>query len=255
MSAQCSEILKKLKSHHNAKNIAGMSRFGINPKNTYGVSIPVLRKMAKEIGKNHERAQELWTSGVHEARILAALIDEPAKVTEEQMEKWVLDFDSWDICDQVCSNLFDKTEFAHKKAVEWSRSKEERKRGNSGSRLSDDEEFVKRAGFVLMATLAVHDKKAANEAFLKFLPIIKRESTNERNFVKKAVNWALRQIGKRNLALNKKAIETAKEILKIDSKSAVWIAKDAIKELESDAVRKKLKLTSRSNILIEFKTR
>jgi len=141
------------------------------------------------------------------------------------MEHWVKDFDSWDVCDQVCSNLFDKTKFAYRKAIEWSKI---------------NEEFIKRAGFVLMATLAVHDKEADNQKFIRFLPIIKREATDERNFVKKAVNWALRQIGKRNSALNKIAIQTAKEIQKIDSKSAKWIVSDALRELTSETVRKKL---------------
>jgi 3-methyladenine DNA glycosylase AlkD len=218
-------ILKQLKSLSDPKAVAGMARFGINPKNTYGVSIPVLRKMAKQIGKNHLLAEKLWNSDIHEARILAPLIDPPGIVTEKQMESWVKDFDSWDICDQCCSNLFDKTKFAHKKAIEWSKRREE---------------FVKRAGFVLMATLAVHDKEAGDKEFLKFLPIIIREATDDRNFVKKAVNWALRQIGKRNSALNKIAIQTAKEIQKIDSKSAKWIASDAIRELTSEAVQKKL---------------
>jgi 3-methyladenine DNA glycosylase AlkD len=222
----CEEILKQLKSLSNPDAVAGMARFGINPKNTYGVSIPVLRKMAKQIGKNHLFAQQLWTSsGIHEARILAGMIDVPEKVTETQLERWVKDFDSWDVCDQCCSNLFDKTKFAHKKAIEWSKRKEE---------------FVKRAGFVLMATLAVHDKEADNQKFLRFLPVIKREATDKRNFVKKAVNWALRQIGKRNSALNKIAIQTAKKIQKIDSKSARWIASDALRELTSGAVQKKL---------------
>jgi len=216
-----SEILKKLKARSNPKNVEGMARFGINPKNTYGVSIPELRKMAKEAGNNHGLALQLWGSGIHEGRILAGMVDEPEKVTEEQMENWAKNFDSWDICDQICSNLFDKTEFAYQKAVEWSERKEE---------------FVKRAGFVLMACLAVHDKKAEDTEFVKFLPIIKRESTDNRNFVKKAVNWALRQIGKRNLNLNRKAIEAAKEIQEIDSKSAKWIASDALRELTSKAV-------------------
>ena len=220
------EILTKLKSLSHPDAVAGMARFGINPTDTYGVSIPVLRKMAKQIGKNHLLAQQLWTSSsIHEARILAGMIDVPEKVTETQLERWVKDFDSWDVCDQCCSNLFDKTKFAHKKAIEWSKRREE---------------FVKRAGFVLMATLAVHDKEASDKEFLKFLPIIKREATDERNFVKKAVNWALRQIGKRNLSLNKMAIKAAKEIQKIDSKSAWWIASDAIRELTSGAVQKKL---------------
>jgi 3-methyladenine DNA glycosylase AlkD len=220
-------LIKKLESLSNPDAVAGMARFGINPKNTYGVSIPVLRKMAKEIGKNHLLAQKLWSSGVHEARILAGMIDFSEEVTEKQMERWVRDFDSWGVCDQVCSNLFDRAKFAHKKVLDWSKRREE---------------FVKRAGFVLMATLAVHDKEAGDKDFLKFLPIIKREVRDERNFVKKAVNWALRQIGKRNLHLNQKAIKTAKEIRGIESKSAKWIASDAIRELTSEAVQKRLRM-------------
>jgi len=221
----CNQIIKKLKSLKNPENVAGMARFGINPNNTYGVSIPTLRKMAKESGKDHSLAQELWASRIHEARILAGFVDDPKLVTAEQMENWVKDFDSWDICDQVCSNLFDRTPFAHKKAIEWS---------------NREEEFVKRAGFVLMAALSVHDKKAQDDEFLIFLPIIKREATDERNYVKKAANWALRQIGKRNSTLNKKAMETAKEIQKLGSKSARWIASDAVRELTSKSVQDKL---------------
>ncbi len=219
------DILQKLKSLSNPEAVAGMARFGINPNNTYGVSIPALRKIARETGKDHALGQKLWQSGIHEARILAGMIDEPEKVTEEQMESWAADFDSWDVCDQVCSNLFDKTEFAYRKAHEWSDRKEE---------------FVKRAGFVLMATLAVHDKSAGDEKFLEFLPVIKREATDGRNFVKKAVNWALRQIGKRNLNLNNAAIETAKNIQEIDSKAARWIASDTLRELTGEKVQKKL---------------
>jgi 3-methyladenine DNA glycosylase AlkD len=219
------KILRSLKTLSDPKAVEGMARFGINPNNTYGVSIPNIRKIAKETGTNHQLGQELWKSGIHEARILACMVDNPENVSEEQLEKWVRDFDSWDVCDQCCSNLFDKTEFAHKKAVEWSKRKEE---------------FVKRAGFVLMATLAVHDKNAADEEFLKFLPIIKREAVDERNFVKKAVNWALRQIGKRNSSLNKAAVKAAEEIQKIDSKSAKWIASDAVRELRSAAVQQKV---------------
>jgi len=222
---QYKDIIKKLKSLSDPEAVKGMVRFGINPENTYGVSIPNLRKTAKETGVNHDLARQLWASGIHEARILASMVDDPKLITEEQMDAWVRDFDSWDVCDQCCSNLFDKTEFAHLKAAEWS------KRG---------EEFVKRAGFTLMATLAVHDKKAADEEFLKFLPIIKRESIDNRNFVKKAVNWALRQIGKRNLNLNKMAIKAAEGIQQIDSTSARWIAADAIRELTSEAVQQKL---------------
>ncbi|MFA5386378.1 MAG: DNA alkylation repair protein [Candidatus Paceibacterota bacterium] len=212
------EIIKKLKSWANRKNIEGMVRFGISSKNTLGVPIPKLRSLAKKIGKNHELAQKLWNSKIHEARILAGFIDISELVAENQLEKWVKDFDSWDVCDQVCSNLFDKTKFAYKKATEWSKRKEE---------------FVKRAGFTLMACLAVHNKKAKDKDFERFFPMIKKESIDERNFVKKAVNWALRQIGKRNSVLNKKTIKLAKEIQKIDSKSAKWIAGDAIRELSN----------------------
>ena len=222
---QAKEILQKLRFLSNPRVVAGMARFGIRPKNIYGISMPQLRGIAKEIGKNHQVALELWDSRIHEAKILAGFIDDPEMVTEKQMEHWVQDFDSWDVCDQVCGNLFDKTKFAYSKANEWSRRKEE---------------FIKRAGFVLMAWLSVHDKKAADKQFEKFLAITKRESLDERNFVKKAVNWALRQIGKRNLDLNKKAISVAEEIKQIDSKSARWIANDAIRELASGKIQQKL---------------
>lgn len=220
-----SDILARLKALSNPKAVEGMARYGINPENTYGVSIPNLRKIARETGKNHAVAQELWASGIHEARIIASMIDDPKMATEEQLESWVKDFDSWDVCDQCCLNLFKKTGFAYRKAVEWSER---------------DEEFVKRAGFVLMACLAVSDKKADDKQFEALLPIVRREAYDNRNFVKKAVNWALRQIGKRNASLNMKAIETAEEIKKMDSRSAKWIASDAIRELTSESVQKRL---------------
>jgi len=226
LKTSADQIIRKLKSLASPKNVEGMARFGICPDSTLGIPIPVLRGIAREAGKDHQLAQELWASGIHEARILACFVDKPELVTESQMESWVKDFDSWDVCDLCCANLFDRTKFAHQKAAEWS---------------GREEEFVKRAGFTLMAALAVHDKKASDADFLKFLPIIKRESTDERNFVKKSVNWALRQIGKRNANLNKMAIKTAEEIQKIDSKSARWIAADALRELTGEAVQKKLK--------------
>ena len=219
------DILNKFKALSNPKAVDGMARYGINPENTYGISIPNLRKIARETGTNHALAQELWASGIHEARILACMIDDPKMVTEEQLESWVKDVDSWDVCDQCCMNLFKNTGLAYRKADEWSKS---------------DEEFVKRAGFVLMACLAVSDKKADDRQFEVFLPIIKREASDSRNYVKKAVNWALRQIGKRNVNLNRKAIETSKEIQKIDSRSAKWIASDAMRELASESVRQRL---------------
>jgi len=227
---QYDDILKKLKGLSDPKAVEGMARFGINPENTFGVSIPNLRKIAKETGIDHTLAQQLWASGIHEARILAGMVADPKKTTEEQMESWVKDFDSWDVCDGCCMNLFEKTRFAYQKAVEWS---------------SSDKEFIKRAGFVMMARLAVSDKKADDKQFELFFPIIKREASDNRNFVKKAVNWALRQIGKRNLNLNGKALATAKEIQEIDSKSARWIAADAIRELTSQAVIGRLQAKNR----------
>ena len=219
-------LIHRLKALGNEENVAGMARFGINSDNTLGVPIPSLRGIAKEIGPNHPLALELWRSGIHEARLLAGFIDDPSLVTDTQMESWVKDFDSWDVCDQVCSNLFDKTEFAIAKTGKWTKSKKE---------------FTKRAGFVLMASLAVHDKAAEDELFMSFLSIVKRECEDERNFVRKAVNWALRQIGKRNRNLNRAPINTAKEILKVDSKAARWIASDAIRELTGASVARKLK--------------
>jgi 3-methyladenine DNA glycosylase AlkD len=214
-----------LKSLSSPEAVVGMSKFGINPKNTYGISIPKLREIAKDIGKNHQLALELWKSDIHEARILASFIDEPEKVTENQLEKWVRDFDSWDVCDQVC-NLFEKTPYAYQKAIEWTNRKEE---------------FIKRAAFALMAGLAVHDKKASNEQFEHFFPLIREAATDDRNFVKKAGNWALRNIGKRNKALNERAMEIAREIQEINSKTAKWIASDALRELSSHAIQKRLK--------------
>ncbi len=212
-----SSILMRLKELGSPEALEGMAKFGINTTSAYGVSVTELRRMAKRIGQNRDLALKLWASGIHEARILAGMVDEPERVTERQMDAWVRDFDSWDVCDQVCSNLFDKTEFAYKKALEWSHAREE---------------FVKRAGFVMMACLAVHDRTARDKDLERFLPIIVREANDERNYVKKAVNWALRQIGKRDPRLNRSAIATAKEIQKIDSPSARWIAADALRELE-----------------------
>jgi len=211
-------IIAKLRAQANPKNVAGMARFGINPKNTLGIPVPVLRKTAREIGRNHRLAQNLWNSGIHEVKILASMVDDPKEVTEKQMDAWVRNFDSWDVCDQVCMNLFDKTPFVFKKAKKWTRN---------------EEEFIRRAGFALMACLAWHDKTSPDARFLEFFPLIKKYSTDERNFVKKAVNWALRQIAKSRPKLLGKAIDLAKEIEKIDSKSAKWIAHDALRELSA----------------------
>lgn len=220
------EIIEELESLSNPEDVKGMARFGINHKKTYGVRMPELRRIAKNAGKDHELAEKLWNEGYNETKILASLVEDPKMVTEDQMEEWVSEFDSWDVCDQCCINLFRKLPFAREKVFEW------------GKR---DEEFVKRAAFALIAVLAVHDKKAGNEKFEEFFTLIIRESSDNRNFVKKAVNWALRQIGKRNMALNKRAIEVAEEISIMDSKSAKWVASDAIRELESDKVQERLK--------------
>ncbi len=218
-------IISTLKTKADLANVAGMAKFGMTAENRLGISIPVLRKMGKEIGKDHQLALELWKTGFPEAQILSALIAEPGKLTEQQMEDWVKDINSWDTCDQVCMNLFEKTPFARKKIFEWSER---------------EEEFVKRTAFSLIACIAWHHKKIEDKKLIEFFPLIKRESIDERNFVKKAVNWALRHIGKKNKNLNIAALKLAKEIKEIDSKSARWIATNAIKELESEAVHKRL---------------
>jgi len=220
------EVIELLKSQYSPKNVEGMKRFGIKGQNTLGIAKPQLEAIARKIGKNHDLAQKLWNSEIHEARGLAIMIDDPKQVTEKQMETWVNDFDSWDTCDDCCGRLFDRTPYAYEKAVEWSKR---------------DQEFVKRAGYAMMAMLTVHDKAAEDEKFLQFLPAIKVGAIDERNFVKKAVNWALRQIGKRNLALNVRAIAVAEEISRLDSRSARWIAADALRELRSETVQTRLK--------------
>ena len=222
---QYENLLKKLKSMSNPEAVKGMARYGINPKNNLGVSISKLRPIAKEIGKDHDLALKLWSSGIHDARLLACFIEDPAKATGEQMDSWARDFDSWDVCDQACTSLFDLTPLAWKKVFEWAKC---------------DEEFVKRAAFSIIAGLAVHDKKAGDKEFEQFSSLIKKHSIDDRNYVKKAVNWALRNIGKRNLTLNKQMIKLSKEIRKIDSKSAKWIARDAIRELSSEKVQNRL---------------
>lgn len=191
------QIMEALQQEASPQAVEGMARFGIRGTQVLGISIPVLRKIAKAVGKDHQLALQLWDSGLHEARILASMVAEPQRMSEQQIEAWVSTFDSWDICDQVCGNLFDKTPFAYQKACEW---------------CQREPEFVRRAGFVMMAELAVHDKTAPDEAFLPFFPLIKQYATDERNFVKKAVNWALRQIGKRNAHLRQYALQWAEEM-------------------------------------------
>ncbi|USN53067.1 MAG: DNA alkylation repair protein [Candidatus Nomurabacteria bacterium] len=223
--AQVQKILSDLKKQGSAKNRAGMSRFGIKTQSAFGVSVVWLRKYAKQYGKDHALALALWKSAKHEARILAAFIDEPSRVSKAQMNAWVKDFDSWDVCDQVCASLFDKTPYAFAIALQWAKRKEE---------------FVRRAGFALMAALAWHHKTAEDRQFVPFLRACIAQSGDERNFVKKAVNWALRQIGKRNRTLHSLAIETAKILKDSPSKSGRWIALDALRELQSPKIKARI---------------
>ena len=231
------QILTALRARANPDNVTGMARYGITTDNALGVPVPFMRTFAREARKQlgrdkaawHELAALLWAAEVHEARITATLVDVAELVDEGQMETWALDIDSWDICDQATNNLFRETAPAWPKAAEWP---------------GRPEEFVKRAGFVLGASLAVHDKAADDCGFLPLLALALRESTDERNMVKKAVNWQIRQIGKRSATLNAAAIETCERILAThpESKAARWIARDALRELRSAAVRARLGL-------------
>ena len=214
------EILTVLKSLSTPDHLSKLVHFGINDPTALGIKIPLLRQLAKEIGKNHELAIELWDTGIHEARLLASMIEDPKKINEKQFDAWVNDFDSWDICDQTCS-VFGKKPFSLQKIIEYS---------------TRPEEFVKRTAFVLMCDQAIHHKNVEDEKFYPFLEMIEREAWDDRNFVRKAVNWALRQIGKRNERLRFVAIETSERIVLQDSKSARWIARDALRELHSQAV-------------------
>ena len=212
------EILAALRAQANPKNVEGMARYGISTTGTLGVPVTAIRQLARQAGRSHSLAAELWASGIHEARILATIIDEPARVTRRQMNQWARDFDSWDVCDQACQNLFRYTPFAWEMAAKWAGAKRE---------------FVRRAAFALMAGLVVKAKDAPDEAFEALLPLISAAATDERNMVKKAVNWALRSIGKRNPHLRRAAIAAAENIRTIDSPAARWIASDALRELRA----------------------
>ncbi len=224
--ASVKDVLDKLQSKARPEQLQGMAKYGMAVEQRLGVSVPDMRKLAKEIGRDHKLALDLWRTGIAEAKIVAAMVGEPDKLTEEQMEDWVTGINSWDVCDQVCMNLFEKNQLAWKKIIDWSER---------------EDEFVKRTAFSLIACLAWHDKKAGDDKFIEVLPVIIRGATDERNFVKKAVSWALRNIGKRNLNLNEAAINAAKEIKRLDSKSARWVASDTLRELESDAIQSRLR--------------
>lgn len=223
------EIISSLRALGSPENVAGMARFGILTKKAFGVSSADLKEIAKRARKEaedrHALAAELWATGIHDARIAAVHIDDPKQVTAEQMDTWVRDFDNWAITDSTCGHLFCRSPFAYEKAYEWS---------------GREEEFIKRAGIVMMAWLAVHDKRAEDEKIAVFLPVLEQMADDERNFVKKAVNWSLRQIGKRSRYLNGRAIETAERIRLRGTKPARWIASDALRELKGDAVVQRL---------------
>lgn len=210
------DIINELESNRDPAALPFMAKYGITPERAYGVKIPVLRDIAKRAGRDHALALRLWNTDTRETRILASMIAEPAKSTPELLDAWAEQFTYWEICDACCMNLFEKTPFSYDKAFEWS---------------AREEEGVKRAGFVMMARLAVSDKKAPNKKFEAFLPIIEREAADPRNMVKKGVNWALRQIGKRSHALNKKAVAAAEKLRTSKSPAARWVAADALREL------------------------
>ena len=220
------EVLKILHEAADPSELAGMARFAIATEGRLGISIYGLRRIARSIPPAHALALELWDTGIQEARLLASMIDVPAEATDDQLERWAADFNSWDICDQVCDNLFQKTPFAWRKISEW------HTRG---------EEFVKRAAYALIACKAWHDKAASDVQFTGLFPVIKTGASDPRNFVKKAVNWAIRNIGKRNLALNQAAIAFSEELLLMDDKTARWIARGALSEMQSDKMQARLR--------------
>ncbi|MEA2556921.1 MAG: hypothetical protein QOG88_459 [Actinomycetota bacterium] len=222
INARRDGVLAELHAAADPSRKPGMARVGINIERAIGVKIPDCRRIAGPQHGDHALALALWKTGVHEARITAGMVDRPEDVTDDQMEAWVEDFDSWDLCDQVCGNLFSKTGSALSTARRW---------------CARDEEFVKRAGYAMIAERAAWGVGVSDAELLRQLPLIRRGATDERNYVKKAVSWSLRQIGKRNIALNQAAIEEAERIEAIGTRVARWVAKDALRELVSDQVQ------------------
>jgi len=215
-----------LERRGSATNRAGMARFGITARKVYGVSGATMAPLVKRLGRDHGLALALWETGWLEARILASFVAEPARTTASQMDRWCRDFDNWAVCDSACMHLFNRTPFAWRKVEMWGRRQDE---------------FVRRAGFALLASLAVHDKAAPDDRFLRLLPLIEATARDERNFVRKSVNWALRQIGKRNLALNAAAVVVARRLAVASDASSRWVGKDALRELTGDSVLKRLR--------------
>jgi 3-methyladenine DNA glycosylase AlkD len=224
--ASVGSVLTWLKRHSSARTREGMARYGIPADNASGVSVADIRRIAKRLGRNHDLALALWDTGNYEARMLTPFIDEPARVTPSQMDRWCRDFDSWAICDALCFHLFDKTRHAWQKIAKWSNHREE---------------FVKRAAFALLASVALHDKTAPNAPFLKSFVLIERAATDDRNFVKKAVSWALRGIGKRNPALNAAAIKLARRLADSPHPAARWTGRDALRDLATPASLRRMK--------------
>jgi 3-methyladenine DNA glycosylase AlkD len=233
MMASVEEVLGKLRASAKPDQLEGMSRFGMATEQRLGVSVPDMRKIAKMTGRDHQLALQLWDTGIAEARIVASMVADPQQLTDQQMEEWVKGFNSWDVCDQVCMNLFEKTPLAWGKIREWA---------------EQEPEFIKRAAFALIACLAWHNKTAADEQFIELFPVIQQGATDPRNFVKKAVSWAIRNIGKRNLTLHQAAIGAAQEIQRIDSKAARWVASDVLRELESEAVVRRLQQAAQPRV-------
>jgi 3-methyladenine DNA glycosylase AlkD len=225
LGMEINELNLLLKELGDRNSVPFMAKFGINPAFALGIRIPVLRRLSKEIGKNHPLALQLWEAKYHEGRILASMIANPEETTPDLADRWIKDFNSWDLCDQTCMNLFEKLPFAWDKTLDW---------------CAREPEFEKRTGYVMIARLAVSDKKTSDKKFEMFFPLIIQAATDPRNFVKKAVNWAIRQIGKRSLHLNKEMIALSRQLSMTDNKTARWIAADAIRELESKAVQNML---------------
>jgi 3-methyladenine DNA glycosylase AlkD len=222
------EVLDELRRRARPQNLAGMARYGLTRTGRLGVSVPEMRLLARRIGRDHRLALRLWKTGIQEARMLAAMIGDPQQLTIREMDAWVGDLDSWDVCDQACMNLFERTPLAWRRVVVWTRRREE---------------FVKRAGYVLLARLAVSQKTAPDDRFVALLPLIVRGATDERNYVKKAVSWALRQIGKRSAHLKSVAVNTALQIRTLNTPAARWIASDVLRDLEYRAAHPRRKLS------------
>jgi len=219
------EVLAQLQRKGSKRGIDGMARFGIVAKRAYGVSVGDIRALAKKIGRDHDLAAKVWKSGVFEGRMLAVFLEDPELVTSRQMDAWARDFENWADCDTACFHLFDKTPYAWRKIDEWSCRKEE---------------FVKRAAFALLASVSGHDRTTADAPFLKALRLIEREAGDDRNFVKKGVNWALRGIGNRSAALHRAALATAMRLAASESSAARWIGKDALRDLNRPLVKARI---------------